>query len=445
MAPISTSLLTTFSLLAALALGAPAPAPAPAREPQGLGLPIMNADAKDIIPNKFVVVYNDTFDDDAIATHESYWIDTIAKRNIGKRSPIDNRMLSMTVHTFSIGSMRAMCLEADDASALEINSADEVSYIEADAYVRLNALVTQQNATTGLARISSAQAGGSTYTFDDSAGQGITAFIVDTGIMEEHEEFEGRATFAFNSADNINTDANGHGSHVAGTIGGKTFGVAKKATLVGVKVLDAQGAGTNSGVIAGMNFGKALGRTDRQTVRVANDRKSVAQTAKANGLSGRSVMNMSLGGGRSNAVNQAINALRAAGVVPVVAAGNENVDAQNDSPASARGAITVGAIDQTTDRRASFSNFGQFVDVFAPGVDVESVGIQSTTSTETLSGTSMASPHVAGLAAYLMAKENITNIDAVATRITDLAGATQARVLGNVRGTTPLIANNGAI
>ncbi|KAL1846405.1 hypothetical protein Daus18300_014274 [Diaporthe australafricana] len=426
MAPISTFFLATFSLLAPLALGAPAPAPAPLREPPlGLGVPIMNADAKNIIPNKYVVVYNDTFDDDAVATHEAYWVETIAKRNIGKRSSIDNRMLSMTVHTFSIGSMRAMCLEADDASALEINGADEVSYIEADAYVHLNALVTQQNATTGLARLSSAQAGGSTYTFDDSAGQGITAFIVDTGIMEEHEEFEGRATFAFNSADNINTDANGHGSHVAGTIGGKTFGVAKKATLIGVKVLDAQGAGTNSGVIAGMNF--------------------VAQTARTNGLSGKSVMNMSLGGGRSNAVNQAINALRNAGVVPVVAAGNENVDAQNDSPASAAGAITVGAIDQTTDRRASFSNFGQFVDVFAPGVDVESVGIQTTTSTETLSGTSMASPHVAGLAAYLMAKENITNIDAVAARITSLAGGTQARVAGNVRGTTSLIANNGAI
>lgn len=260
MAPVSASLFATCSLLAALALGAPAPSPAPspARELQGLGVPIMNADAKNIIPNKYVVVYNDTFDDDAIATHEAYWVDTIAKRNIGKRSPIDNRMLSMTVHTFTIGSMRAMCLEADDASAIEINSADEVSYIEADAYVHLNALVTQQNATTGLARMSSAQAGGSTYTFDDTAGQGITAFIVDTGIMEEHEEFEGRATFAFNSADNINTDANGHGSHVAGTIGGKTFGVAKKATLIGVKVLDAQGAGTNSGVIAGMNFGKHM-------------------------------------------------------------------------------------------------------------------------------------------------------------------------------------------
>lgn len=170
---------------------------------------------------------------------------------------------------------------------------------------------------------------------------------------------------------------------------------------------------------------------------------TVAQTAQANGLSGKSVMNMSLGGSKSNAVNSAINALRAAGVVPVVAAGNENVDAANDSPASASGAITVGAIDQTTDRKASFSNFGQFVDVFAPGVNVKSVGISSTTDTAVLSGTSMASPHVAGLAAYLMAFENITDIDAVAARIVSLAGDTNAKVLSNAKQTTNLIANNG--
>lgn len=154
-------------------------------------------------------------------------------------------------------------------------------------------------------------------------------------------------------------------------------------------------------------------------------------------------MNMSLGGARSTAINAAIDAIRAAGCVPVVAAGNENVDAANDSPASAAGAITVGAIDQTTDQRASFSNFGQFVDVFAPGVAVQSVGITSTTATEVLSGTSMASPHVAGLAAYLMALENITNIDAVAARIKTLAAATNAQVSGNQRQTTSLIASNG--
>lgn len=156
-------------------------------------------------------------------------------------------------------------------------------------------------------------------------------------------------------------------------------------------------------------------------------------------------MNMSLGGARSNAINQAINAIRAAGCVPVVAAGNENVDAANDSPASAAGAITVGAIDQTTDQRASFSNFGQFVDVFAPGVKVQSVGITSDTATAVLSGTSMASPHVAGLAAYLMALENITDIDAVAARIMTLAGASGAAVTGNARQTTSLIAFNGVV
>lgn len=118
--------------------------------------------------------------------------------------------------------------------------------------------------------------------------------------------------------------------------------------------------------------------------------------------------------------------------------------AANDSPASAAGAITVGAIDQRTDRKASFSNFGQSVDVFAPGVNVKSVGITSTTATDVLSGTSMASPHVAGLAAYLMGLENITDIDAVATRIKSLAGATSSKVRANARLTTSLIASNGA-
>ncbi|EEY21195.1 oryzin [Verticillium alfalfae VaMs.102] len=214
-------------------------------------------------------------------------------------------------------------------------------------------------------------------------------------------------------------------SHVAGTICGQTFGVAKSANVVAVKVLDGTGAGSNAGVLDGLQF-------------IIND-------VQQKNLRGKAVMNMSLGGPQSAAVNRAVQALFDAGVVPVVAAGNENQDAANTSPASAPQAITVGAIDASNDQKASFSNFGADVDIFAPGVDVLSVGITSNTATDTLSGTSMASPHVAGLAAYLIALENINTPEAVASRLTELATASGAQVRGNTPGTTNLIANNGQL
>ncbi len=169
----------------------------------------------------------------------------------------------------------------------------------------------------------------------------------------------------------------------------------------------------------------------------------VADTVTKTNLRGKAVMNMSLGGARSDAVNAAVEALLAAGVVACVAAGNENQDATLDSPASADGAITVGAIDQASDVKASFSNYGPRVNIFAPGVHVLSVSIENTTASRYLDGTSMATPHITGLAAYLMALENITAAADVLARMQDLAGQTGAQVLENQPKTTSLIANNG--
>ncbi|KAI1758923.1 subtilisin-like protein [Hypoxylon sp. FL1150] len=380
---------------------------------------VSNPDASNVVPNSYIVVYNNNFTDDAIDAHEAAIRVAIKKRNLGKRG-LNGQLLSTRVRSFAMTGWRAMALDSDDVMMTEINNMEMVKYVEANTYVNASALQNQVNAPTGLVRISHTDAGDSGYVFDDSAGQGITAYIVDTGIMVTHEDYQGRAVMGFNAVEEEEaTDLNGHGSHVAGTIGGATFGVAKNVQLIGVKVLDASGGGTNADVIDGLNF--------------------VASNATA----GKSVMNMSLGGPASQAVNDAIERLFSAGVVPVVAAGNEAQDAANVSPASSPNAITVGAIDQTNDRRASFSNFGNVVDVYAPGVDVESVGITNKTASEVLSGTSMASPHIAGLAAYLMSLESITDPTAVSDRIKELGAATGATVGRNARGTTNLIANNG--
>ncbi|KAJ6788165.1 hypothetical protein PWT90_09602 [Aphanocladium album] len=375
-----------------------------------------------VIPNRYIVVYNNTFATKAIDAKEAYFAASLKKRNINKRG-LDGNMLSTDIHSVSMGGWRASILDADDDMFMEMHCSDEVAYIEADTKVQTQAVISQTNATPGLARISHSRPGAASYVFDQSGGQGITAYIVDTGIRASHVEYEGRATLAANFVDQVNTDENGHGSHVAGTIGGATFGVAKNVQLMAVKVLGKDGGGANSGVLKGLQF-------------VMND-------VTKRGLAGKAVMNMSLGGGKSQAVNRAIQALAAAGVVPVVAAGNENQDASNTSPASAAAAITVGAIDASNDAKASFSNFGAPVDIFAPGVKVLSVGIKSDTDTNVLSGTSMASPHVAGLAAYLMALQNLNSPDQVDTLMKNLADQTGARVRGNTQGTTSRIANNG--
>ena len=167
-----------------------------------LGVPIVNPDAADLIPNAYIVVYNNTFDDDAVTKYEGKISAKIARRNIGKRS-LDGRALSTGINSFRMGRWRAMALEADDKMMLDIFDAQEVAYIEQDARVSNRALASQANAPSGLVRLSHADAGETGYVFDTSAGQGIVAYVVDTGIMISHSEFQGRANWGANFVNTV--------------------------------------------------------------------------------------------------------------------------------------------------------------------------------------------------------------------------------------------------
>lgn len=211
-------------------------------------------------------------------------------------------------------------------------------------------------------------------------GAGVDIYVVDTGVSTTHTDFSGRLRSGFSAINDGrgSNDCNGHGTHVAGTAAGTTYGVAKAASIIPVRVLDCAGSGTNTGVIAGLDWV------------IANHNAGVPAVA-----------NMSLGGGASFALDTAVQNAINDGVVMAVAAGNSNANACNYSPARAANAITVGATERT-DVRASYSNFGSCLDIFAPGTSITSAWINSTTAINTISGTSMASPHVAGVAAALL-------------------------------------------
>jgi len=262
-------------------------------------------------------------------------------------------------------------VEMSEEDAERLSEDFRVKFVEEDAVVTAD--VTQNNPPWGLDRIDQRNRPlSATYTYNWT-GSGVRVYVIDTGIRTSHTQFGGRASNVFDAFGGNGADCNGHGTHVAGTVGGSTYGVAKAALLRGVRVLNCQGSGSNSGVIAGVDW-----------VRVNRINPAVA--------------NMSLGGGISSALDTAVNNLANSGVPIAVAAGNSNANACNSSPARAANAITVGST-TTTDARSSFSNFGTCLDLFAPGSGILSAWFSSDTATATLSGTSMASPHVAGVAA----------------------------------------------
>jgi len=216
------------------------------------------------------------------------------------------------------------------------------------------------------------------YHYEGQSGDGVDVYILDTGVYLQHTGFGGRAIFGWSAFTDQN-DGNGHGTHVAGTVGSTTWGVAKKTTLIAIKVLDNSGSGSWAGVISGVGQTTTMYRTRGKP----------------------SVANMSLGGGISTAVDDSVKDSIAAGVSYAVAAGNSNANACNYSPANVREAITAGST-TSTDNRSSFSNFGTCVDVFAPGSTITSAWIGNPNAILTISGTSMASPHVAGIAALIL-------------------------------------------
>ncbi len=297
-------------------------------------------------------------------------------------------------HTYS-SALKGFAASLPDAALQGIRNHPNVSYIEQDQTVSLN--TTQTGATWGLDRIDQPALPLSTeYTYNHT-GLGVNAFIIDTGIRATHADFTNRVQAGFTAINDGNgtNDCNGHGTHVAGTVGGTTWGVAKGVALIPVRVLNCRGSGSWSGVIAGIDFAA------NSTLRPA-------------------VANMSLGGGASQAVDDALAGAVSKSVTMVVAAGNSNADACNYSPARAPSAITVGAT-TSADARASYSNHGTCLDLFAPGSGITSAWNTSDGATNTISGTSMASPHVAGVAALALAANTEASPWAVADFLTNNA------------------------
>ncbi|KAK6209117.1 hypothetical protein LQW54_006571 [Pestalotiopsis sp. IQ-011] len=378
---------------------------------------------REVIQGKYIITLKDSASSADVESHLD-WVSSVHARSLPKRDTAG------VEKTYNINSWNAYAGEFDDDTIAEIKASADVASVEEDQVWYLpyeaaktesspRALVTESSATWGLGTVSHQEPGHTDYIYDSSAGTGTYAYIVDTGLLTTHTEFGSRASYGYNAVGGSNVDSVGHGTHVAGTIGGTTYGVAKLTTLIAVKVFQGESSSTSI-ILDGYNWA-----VDDIT---SNGRESV------------SAISMSLGGSYSATFNSAVNAAYTSGVLTVVAAGNDAANAANYSPASAANAVTVGALDSDW-AQAYYSNYGSVLDVYAPGSAVLSAWIGSNTATNTISGTSMATPHVTGLALYLIALEGLSTPAAVIARIKELATSGEITDIGT--GSPNLITYNG--
>lgn len=365
--------------------------------------PILTSSNAKEIPNSYIVVFKEHVSPGSAAAHHE-WVQDLhvsseqTRTELRKRSqiPFVNDIFSGLKHTFNIGDLLGYSGHFDDEVIEQVRRHPDVDFIEKDSEVHtLDHTETEGNAPWGLARISHRKSltfgTFNKYLYSDDGGEGVDVYVIDTGTNVNHVDFEGRAHWGKTvPRGDEDEDGNGHGTHCSGTIAGKKYGVAKKANVYAVKVLRSNGSGTMSDVVKGVEW--AATRHVKQV--------QEAKKGKRKGFKG-SAANMSLGGGKSVALDRAVNAAVDIGIHFAVAAGNDNDDSCNYSPAAAKKAVTVGA-STLADERAYFSNYGPCNDIFAPGLNIQSTWIGSKYAVNTISGTSMASPHVAGLLAYFL-------------------------------------------
>nr|CAG8457694.1 2193_t:CDS:2 [Entrophospora candida]CAG8480997.1 11974_t:CDS:2 [Entrophospora candida] len=356
--------------------------------------PLVTSENAEVILDQYIVVLKKNTEKANILKHHECIHGHVEseKFNFTKRGLFDEQLFSGIRHVYDLDDFKGYSGRFSNELLDKIRRSEEVAYVEKDQLVYASKL--EKNAPWGLARISQRSrltlGNYNKYNYDRRAGRGTVVYVIDTGINIDHDDFEGRASWGVTVPDgDEDIDGHGHGTHVAGTIAGKRYGVSKKAKVVAIKVLRSNGSGSMSDVIKGIEFATELYL--EEVAKARRERRRFRGGAA----------NMSLGGGKSQSLDLAAVDN---GLIFAVAAGNDNKDACNYSPAASQKAITVGAT-TVGDERAWFSNHGQCVDVFAPGQDITSTWIGSSTATNTISGTSMASPHVAGLVAYYLSIE----------------------------------------